>query len=104
MHRLDDLRPAGYVAFHGWNDLFDQYIAWDRRRPQLLGFNSTFFLIQDRLYELHQKSWKSWISWNNWRHWGHTYGSWTGKRAVAYQDVIVASRPRGDPPRSHGPA
>lgn len=50
VHYLDNLKPEGYIAFDGWNDLFDQYISLKRKEGQF-GYNNTFFIIEDRLAE-----------------------------------------------------
>ena len=52
VHRLDHLRPAVYVVFDGWNDLFDQGLVY-LRAPNLFGFNNQFFQIQNRLVSYH---------------------------------------------------
>jgi hypothetical protein len=58
VHRLDRPGIVAYVAFDGWNDLFDGYLdAYPVRRPlHLLGVNNAFFQIQDRLHEHYLKT------------------------------------------------
>jgi lysophospholipase L1-like esterase len=47
---------AAYVAFNGWNDLFDPVGETTPMRPSpLLGFNNTFLLIQDRLWDSYRR-------------------------------------------------
>jgi lysophospholipase L1-like esterase len=52
VHRLDQLRPAIYIVFDGWNELFDQGLLL-HRPPNLFGFNHEFFEIQNRLASYH---------------------------------------------------
>lgn len=48
VHYLDDHHPSGVIVFDGWNELFDQWLF--RSRPATrLGFNNTFFEVEDRL-------------------------------------------------------
>ena len=55
VHRLDNPRMAAYVVYDGWNDLFDHIGEATVQRPEpVLGFNNTFLLIQDRLWEFHR--------------------------------------------------
>ena len=53
--RLDSPRAKAYVAFTGWNDQSDPFTRTSRRSVHLLGFNNTFLLVQDRLYELYRR-------------------------------------------------
>lgn len=52
VHRLDDLDPSAYVAFDGWNELFDQWLACPREAPWDHGFMNLFFNIEKRLHDL----------------------------------------------------
>ena len=55
IHRLDNPHVAAYVAFNAWNDLFDPVgESTPMRTPPVLGFNNTFLLIQDRLWEFYR--------------------------------------------------
>lgn len=52
VHYLDHFTPTGYIVLDGWNELFDQFHfapRWDGR----LGFNNTFFDIENRLHQFH---------------------------------------------------
>jgi len=44
--QLIDYRPAVVVAYDGWNDLFDTI---PQRSANELGFNNTFFVLEDQL-------------------------------------------------------
>jgi hypothetical protein len=55
IHRLDNPHVATYVAFNGWNDLFDAVGESTPMRPvPVLGFNNTFLVIQDRLWDFYR--------------------------------------------------
>ncbi len=47
VHKLDNFRPALYIVFDGWNDLFDPLLA--PRAKGEFGFINVFFMLQDRL-------------------------------------------------------
>jgi len=52
VHRLDDFNPSVYVAFDGWNELFDQWLVYPRERSWDHGFMNLFFNIEQRLHDL----------------------------------------------------
>jgi len=52
VHRLDDFNPSAYVAFDGWNELFDQWLVYPRETPWDHGFMNLFFSIEKRLHDL----------------------------------------------------
>ncbi len=52
VHRLDDFNPSVYVAFDGWNELFDQWLACHRIEPWDHGFMNLFFNTEQRLHDL----------------------------------------------------
>ncbi len=52
VHRADALHPAAYVAFDGWNEIYGSYLELLRVRPNDFGFNSTFFVLEERLHDL----------------------------------------------------
>jgi hypothetical protein len=55
VHRLDNPRVAAYVAFDAWNDLFDPVVESTLMRPlPVLGFNNTFLLIQNNLWDFYR--------------------------------------------------
>jgi hypothetical protein len=55
VHRLDNPRVWAYVAFDAWNDLFDPVVESTSMRPlPVLGFNNTFLLIQNQLWDFYR--------------------------------------------------
>lgn len=51
IHVLDPLAPAVYIVFDGWNDIFDPY-SYASAFPTSggpIGFNNTFFMIEQQL-------------------------------------------------------
>jgi GDSL-like Lipase/Acylhydrolase len=56
IHYLDDLNPALYIVFDGWNDVaipYDLTKIWPAINP-LIGYNNAFLMIEDRLAEYFQ--------------------------------------------------
>jgi hypothetical protein len=55
VHRLDNPHVTAYVAFDAWNDLFDPVVDSTLMRPlPVLGFNNTFLVIQDQLWDFYR--------------------------------------------------
>lgn len=48
---LDKLKPKLYIVFDGINEVFDPFFYYRKwpKKPAPIGFNNTFFIIQDRL-------------------------------------------------------
>jgi hypothetical protein len=61
IHYLDDFHPALYILFDGFNDVYDPYLnaygrqKWPVQRVQI-GFNGTFFMIEDRLADYFEQT------------------------------------------------
>lgn len=49
VHYVDSHKPEGVIVFDGWNELFDQWLFGGRPISRL-GFNNTFFEVEDRLH------------------------------------------------------
>jgi lysophospholipase L1-like esterase len=57
IHVLDRFSPSLYIVFDGWNDIFDPY-SYAHRWPingGPIGFNNTFFMIENQLATVVQK-------------------------------------------------
>jgi lysophospholipase L1-like esterase len=54
---LDRLKPKLYIVFDGINEVFDPFFYYRKwpQKPAPIGFNNTFFIIQDRLATACQK-------------------------------------------------
>jgi hypothetical protein len=56
IHYLDDFNPDLYIIFDGWNDVaipYESVKVWPVVNP-MIGYNNTFWMIEDRLAEYFQ--------------------------------------------------
>ncbi|MFH1762110.1 MAG: SGNH/GDSL hydrolase family protein, partial [bacterium] len=61
VHYLDDFEPAFYIVFDGWDDINDPYMFTDKWPVDFgpIGFNNTFFMIEENL-GAHFQKYKKW--------------------------------------------